>query len=407
MYHLAWALLSILIYGKPSKKLTVIGITGTDGKTTTSTMLYEILKTAGKKVAMINGLQFVLPSKSWKNHSDNSTPGKFIIRKFLREALKENCEYVILEVTSWGIEQFRVFGIDFDVAVITNLTYEHLDLHGSMNRYKKMKGRLFAHNPKVSVVNADDDFVDYFASFKSEKKFVYSRVNSDLANVQAENINGTDFELQYNGQTFPVSLKIKGDFNISNALAASSAAIGLGVTLSDITKALSAIKNIPGRMEFINEGQDFFVVVDFAHTPNGFESLFKAARKIVGPDNNVIAVYGATGGRDQGRRPMVGEIAGNLVDFSVLTSEDPRTEDPKAIADQIITGLAKQGKQVDKDYTFIKDRAEAILYACKKAKNGDIVLLCSMGDYDVMYVGEGKVKWSDRQAAKDAIKQVI
>ena len=158
-------------------------------------------------------------------------------------------------------------------------------------------------------------------------------------------------------------------------------------------------------MEKIDEGQDFFVVVDFAHTPAGFEALFKAARKMIEPGKRVIAVYGATGGRDPGRRPMVGEIASDLVDYSVLTSEDPRNEDPREIADQIIIGLNKKGKKSGKDFHFIKDRAEAIAYACDMAEQGDIVLTCSMGAYDVMYVGNGKVEWSDREAAIKALKK--
>lgn len=414
LYHFGWALLSIIIFGRPSKKLKVIGVTGTDGKTTTTTLLYSILKESGQKVAMINGLNYALPSKEWKNHSDNSTPGKFEIRKFLKQAVKENCETVILEVTSWGIQQYRVYGIAFDVAVFTNFSYEHLDLHGSLRRYRKMKGKLFKYlyksyrkngQAKVAVVNKDDKNYEYFASFPKDKLFDYSITQE--ATVQAiknDDYKDSSFQLKFGNQIKPVKLALKGDFNISNALAAATAALSVGVTLDAVVQGLEKVDTVPGRMEFIKKGQPFYLIVDFAHTPNGFRSLFLEARELVGKDHKIIAVYGATGGRDRGRRSMVGKVAGELIDFSVLTSEDPRTEDPEKIAQEIAVGLKKRNKHFSKDYNFIKDRAEAIQYACKIAQPGDAVLLCSMGDYDVMYVGTGKVEWSDRGEAKKALK---
>lgn len=414
-YHLLWSVVAIIRYGNASKKMVVIGVTGTDGKTTTTTLIYSILHAAGKRVAMINGLQCVLPSKEWKNKSDNSTPGKGMVQQFLAQALADKCEYVIVEVTSWGLDQYRLWGIAFDVTVFTNLTYEHLDLHGTMERYKEAKGRLFkrlhsAVKPgvrKTGIINADDEAADYFRSLSPDRTFSFGLTKP--ADFTAEGVKTMPVHFTaVEGQSMrePIDMHLSGMFNVANALAAAATARSVGISWPEIAKGLATVPGVPGRMEFINAGQPFHVIVDFAHTPNGFKVLFEAARELVGKDHKIIAVYGATGGRDPGRRPLVGKVAAELIDFSVLTSEDPRNEDPEEIAKQIEIGLNKKGAQAVKDYTFVKDRAEAIQYACQIAKPGDAVLLCSMGDYDVMYVGDGKVPWSDREAAKTAIKSL-
>lgn len=415
-YHLLWSLAAIIRYGNASQRLIVIGVTGTDGKTTTTTLIHSILKAAGKKAALLNGLRFVLPSKEWKNHSDNSTPGKGAVHRFLKQAADEGCEYAVVEVTSWGLDQFRVWGIAFDVAVITNLTYEHLDLHGSMEAYRAAKAKLFKqlrsfhkpNQPKTAVINADDAAATYYQNLGAERTIMYGI--KGVADVTAKEVQAAplaSFQLCRALDCAQVRLQLVGEFNVSNALAAASAGLALTIPFADIVKGLEAVAGVPGRMEFIKEGQPFHVIVDFAHTPNGFRSLFETARQLIGHEHKIIAVYGATGGRDPGRRPMVGEVAAEMVDFSVLTSEDPRREDPAAIAKQIEIGLNKKGAQQGKDYIFIKDRAEAIQHAVRLAKPGDAVLLCSMGDYDVMYVGDGTIPWSDREAAKQALRSLI
>lgn len=415
-YHLGWAILSILIYGRPSTKMKIIGVTGTDGKTTATSLVYEGLKASGKKVAMLNGLRFVLPSKEWKNHSDNSTPGRLTIRKFLKQALKEDCEVVVLEVTSWGLEQHRLLGVAIDVAVITNFAHEHLDLHGSMQRYRAMKGKLFkmlrsARKPgqeKVAVINKDDENAAFFARYKADRQVFYSRKGKEV-DLQAKDISHKDtlsFTLLYNARSYPVRLSLQGEFNVSNAMAALAACVAVGCDIKTAIKGVEQVAQVPGRMEFVDEGQDFSVVVDFAHTAQAFEAIFTSMRNKIGPDKKIIAVYGSAGGRDPGRREMIGDLAGRLIDFSVLTTDDPRTEDPKAIADEIIKGLAKHQKEEGRDYVFVRDRAEAIAKGVSMAEPGDAVLTLSMGDYDVMYVGHGKIKWSDREAAKMALKKL-
>lgn len=415
LYHFGWALLSIARYGRPSKKLKVIGVTGTDGKSTTTTLIHAGLKEAGYKVAMINGLVFSLPNKEWPNKSDNSTPGKFAIRSFLTQAVQEQCDVVILEITSWGLEQYRVFGIVFDVAVITNFAHEHLDLHGSMERYREMKGKLFEYlqsarkpdQPKVSVINVDDEEAEYFLRFQSDQIITYSQEKG--ANLQATQIEqrpDLSFQLNRDGELYPVEMKLKGQFNVSNTLAAIGACLAVGADVKKVIAGVQSVEQVPGRMEFIDYGQPFSVIVDFAHTAQGFEAMFASARKMIEPGKKIIAVYGSAGGRDPGRRKMIGELAGEMINFSVLTVDDPRNEDPKAIADEIISALQSKGKKEEQDYVFIKDRAEAIAKGIQMAQEGDVVMSLSMGDYDVMYVGDGKVSWSDRGAAQAALEKL-
>lgn len=406
-YHFCWALLSILVYGRPSKKLKIIGVTGTDGKTTTTSLIHAGLKESGLRVAMLNGLEFSLPSKQWKNTSDNSTPGRLSIRRFLRQAVKEDCDVVILEVTSWGLEQFRVFKVAFDVAVITNFAHEHLDLHGSMQRYRAMKGKLFKAlksyrkqgQAKIAIVNKDDDSYSFFSRFMADQHWSYAL--NDKADFVADAIEQKpelSFTVYHDGNAYDANLQIKGSFNVSNTLAAIAACHAIGVDHETAIRGMESLRQVPGRMEFIDQGQPFSVVVDFAHTAQAFEAIFESARKMVGRSNRIIAVYGSAGGRDTGRRKMIGELAGRMIDYSVLTTDDPRKEDPESIANEIIEGLKEKGKREDEDYLFVKDRAEAIAKGISLAEPGDIVLTLSMGDYDVMYVGDGKVKWSDRDA---------
>ncbi len=414
LYHFSWAIVSILVYGLPSRKMKIIGVTGTDGKTTTTTLIHSALKESGIKVAMINGLTFSLPSKEWKNASDNSTPGRLAIRKFLKQAKKEGCEVVVLEVTSWGLEQYRLLGVAFDVAVITNFAHEHLDLHKSMNRYRSMKGKLFKAldskrkpgQEKIAIVNKDDESFAYFNRFKADKVISYSlKQDADLKVGGIQQKPQLKFDLYMESQKFPVELQIKGVFNISNALAAIGAARAVGAGIESSIKGMEKVEQVPGRMEFIDAGQPFYVVVDFAHTAQAFEAIFASARSMVGEGNQIIAVYGSAGGRDKGRRKMIGDIAGKMIDYSILTTDDPRNEDPEKIAGQIIEGLALHHKKVNDDFIFVKDRAEAIAKGIDLAKDGDIVLTLSMGAYEIMYVGDGKVQWSDKEAAKKGLQK--
>lgn len=417
IYHRMIAVTAAIFYRFPSRKIKVIGITGTDGKTTSTFFTTAILQSAGKKVAMVNGLQFQIGEKTWKNSSDNSTPGRFVMQKFLKDAVEAGCEYVVIEVTSWGIEQWRVWGIDFDTVAITNFSHEHLDLHGSMQNYRSAKGKLFAWLSKgykkdgvqkTAIVNRDDKEYEYFSSFAADRHIRFG-IEQD-ADVMATSVkidaDHASFDLEYQGSKTTISLPLAAKFNVYNALLASAVALSFDIDLNSIQKGLQSVQSVPGRMESIEAGQSFQVIVDYAHTPEGMKSLFETARDRIGNDGRVIAVYGATGGRDKSRRPLIGKVAGKLVDVSILTTEDPRTEDPMDIAKEIEVGLKEVGAKEGKNYIFEIDRADALRRAFEMATEKDIVLLCSLGHQTQMYVGQGKVEWSDSGKAKEILSEM-
>jgi len=421
-YHKVLALLGAFIYRHPSHYLKVIGITGTDGKTTTNYFLTAILEKAGFRVASSSTISFKLGERVFKNTTDTTMPGRFFLQKFLKEALKEKVDYAIVETTSEGIAQFRHLGIEYDVAVLTNLSPEHLNVHKTFEAYREVKGKLFASlsqypKPgveKVIVVNHDDENADYFLSFPADKKIVYSlkpiAYTGDLITVLGGDIRlsekGSSFVLSVEEQEIRINLKIPGRFNIYNALAAAAVAYSQGVDLVSIKKGLEAVSYLPGRMEEIKEGQDFHVFVDFAHTPQAMAALYQTLKEIY-PTSRLIAVFGSAGGRDAQKRPILGEVAGQLVDFSVLTSDDPRDEDPAQIAAEIEKGLVKMGREKGRDYTFIADRRQAVRHAFGQAQKNDVVVLASMGHYEVMYVGQGKIPWSDKKVAQEELRNLL
>lgn len=409
-YHAVLSLMARLIFYKNFKNVKVIGITGTDGKTTTSFMLNSILQKANKKVALCNGEVIQIIDDKKANHTDNTTPNPFVLHRFLKKAINYGCEYIVIEVTSWALTQSRLNGVYFDMAIFTNFNHEHTDLHGSLEEYLKAKGELFNGLMKTkkkynknttSILNIDDDKFKFFNNFFADNKVTYAIINGSVN--KAENLNyypdNTTFDLLINNNKTQIKLGLPGHHNVYNALAAISAASVFNIDLSDIKKGLEKVY-VPGRFNYVESGQPFKVIVDFAHTPQAFESLFKAVRKIY-PKSNLIAVFGSAGGRDHKKRAIQGKIAEKWLDYFVLTSDDPRNENPKIIADQIVKFVSDSTK-----YEFIKDRKKAFKKAFEIAHENDIVMLLSMGAYEYMYVKDGKVKWNDGKKAKEVLSQM-
>jgi len=384
-YHFLRALAAAIYFNFPSKNITVIGVTGTDGKTTTVSMINHILKEAGYKTSMISSVSAIIADRVFDTGLHVTTPGPFAIQRFLKEATRQGNQYFVLEVTSHGLDQNRLGFVKFTVAVLTNISREHLDYHKSLVDYMKAKSKLF-QNVSFSVLNLDDQSFNFFKKISTGKKLTY----------------GMGLNADFNPNNFPLNLKIFGNYNLQNALAAGAAATALGISKKDIIKALSTFKNPKGRMQEVNLGQKFKVYIDFAHTPNGLENALKFLHSIrTSKSTRIISVFGSAGERDREKRPRMGKVASKFSDISILTAEDPRSENVNKICLEIAKGFA--GKRINKDYFIIDSRQIAIDYAVKIAKKGDIVAFFGKGHEKSMSFKHKELSWDEFKIARSAI----
>jgi UDP-N-acetylmuramoyl-L-alanyl-D-glutamate--2,6-diaminopimelate ligase len=405
LYHLLSAFFSVLYFRYPTKKLKVIGVTGTDGKTTTVNLIYSILEEAGRPVAMISSV------------SDTgfhvTTPGPWPLQKLLRKMVNQGVEYVVLEATSHGLDQHRLFGCNFQIGVITNVTHEHLDYHLTYENYLAAKAKLF-RGVRVAVLNRDDK--SYI--------FLKSKINPPAGGQKSKIISyGIRSQADFTPESFQFKTKLPGEYNQYNCLAAIGVAKSLGVSDEVIRKAVADFPGVIGRMEEIDEGQDFKVFVDFAHTPNALEQVLKTLRNSQLTTRNsqqrkLVVIFGCAGLRDREKRPLMGEIAAKYADFIVLTADDPRTEDVNQIADEIAQGcFTGRAKEIDHTtyytphtayhyFVRIPDRQEAINFAIGKlARKGDIVVICGKGHEKSMCFGRTEYPWSDQEAVRKVLKE--
>ncbi len=401
-YHLAWSFFSSLFYLFPGCRLKVIGITGTNGKSTVVYLIGKIFEEAGFPFASASSIEFKINGQSYANNLKMTMPGRGRLQGFLRRAVKKGCRYCVLEVTSEGIKQHRHRFIGFDAALLTNLTPEHLENHGGMEAYKKAKGKLFKKLKKYApgIVNLDDKEANYFLSLvKNKWGYGIEKNNHPLIKEKEKIIycssrqtkrNGVSFEAE--GTKFDFSLL--GRFNLYNALAAIAVCRAEGIDLSVIKCGLEKADAVPGRLEIVFRSP-FTVIVDYAHTPDALESVYQTIKESFS-SANVIGVLGAAGGgRDKWKRPVLGKIAEKYCDAVVLTNEDPYDEDPKEIIDQIAQTIKK--KPVEK----IIDRKEAIRKAFSLAQEGDVVVITGKGCEPWMCFKNGqKIPWDDRQIAQ-------
>ena len=390
LIHLFEAQIAVASFRNPGAKLKIIGVTGTDGKTTTVHMIGHILKSAGYRVAILSSIGATIDGDFVETGFHTTTPSSRYIQKFLRDCAGKRVEYVVLEVTSHALDQHRVAGLNFDVAVLTNITHEHLDYHKNIKNYIRSKAKLFK-NAKTSILNYDD------ASYNHIKRFIPGRIFT-YSLFQA-----TDFNMR----KVKLSIPLEGRFNLSNALAAMAVSELVGVPENVILRALSKFNGIPGRLERIDHGQRFKVYVDFAHTPNGISSSLTALKKKT--KGRVIAVFGAAGKRDISKRPLMGQAASSVADVVILTAEDPRGEDVASIMSQIASGSKKAGGKLGKNLFKIANRSEAIEYAIGTlAKSGDTVVLLGKGhEKSINMDGKRELPWSDQKEASRAILRKI
>ena len=422
----ALAHLAAAYYDYPSQHLTMIGITGTDGKTTTANFLYQILRTAGVKAGMISTVNAIIGDEVLDTGFHVTTPDALDTQRYLAQMRAAGLTHVILETTSHGWAQYRVDACNFDIGIITNITHEHLDYHGSYEAYRAAKGRLFESlgdtvdkgldTRRMAILNRDDQSFDYLSRLALFPKLAYGMDASSAP--RAVDIrylpDGIEFAIDGNApqrkgfSPYKVKTKINlaGGYNISNALAAFSAAVyGLGIAPETASKGISALKGIPGRMERIDMGQKFTAIVDFAHTPNALKGAIQSAREMT--EGRVIALFGSAGLRDKEKRRLMAEISAEWADLTVLTAEDPRTESLREILSEMAEGAIDKGGTENESFWRVEDRGAAIEFALQLAKPDDIVLICGKGHEQSMCFGETEYAWDDRIATRAALGRFL
>jgi UDP-N-acetylmuramoyl-L-alanyl-D-glutamate--2,6-diaminopimelate ligase len=412
------ARLAAAFYDNPGNKLTVIGVTGTDGKTTTCNLLYQILLAAGHKVGLISTVNAVIGEEVVDTGFHVTTPDAPDVQRYLAQMVNAGLTHAVLETTSHGLAQYRVDACEFDVGVLTNITHEHLDQHGSYENYRAAKTRLFGFleetpvkpsgNPRLAVLNKDDSSYDYLSRFVRGPQISYGLDAS--ADIRAEFVEyspqGIHFDAVGEGFRLPVDSPLVGAFNVSNCLAAITASLrGLGVRTEAATKGIANLAGVPGRMERIDLGQPFTAIVDFAHTPNALRVAIDTGRNMT--TGRVIVIFGSAGLRDKEKRRMMAEVSTHFADISILTAEDPRSESLKAILEEMAAGARREGGVEQETFFRIQDRGEAIRFGVRLAKPGDIVMACGKGHEQSMCFGIIEYPWDDRTAMRAAIAEVM
>ncbi len=407
-YHKCNAFAAALWYGFPGKKLVCIGITGTKGKTSAANLLWSVLAHGGFKTGLIGTANIRMGSIEKPNTMHMTMPGAWVTQKLLREMLDHECTHVIMEVTSEGLKQHRNIGITFPIAIFTNLSPEHLASHDNdFEKYKAMKGRLFeplASIPhSISIINTDGEHGSYYASFKAGKVITYG---IHTGTVQATDIreteNGTLFDLD--GELY--ALNIFGIFNIENALPAIIVGKELGIPEMKIRQGLAAVSLIPGRMEKIDEGQPYTVIVDYAHEQLSINALLDTVKGWVGEEGKIITIVGAEGGgRDPRKREHMGRAAGTKSDYVIVTTTDPYEDDPNMLAEAVASFAELAGKKRDETLFVVVDRTEGLRKALSLAREGDVVLATGMGAQETMIVKGGPIPWNEREIIRTLIKE--
>ena len=428
LYHKSLAVMADIFYGNPSGKLIVIGVTGTNGKSSAVNLIGRILEEAGQKVGWTSSINFKVGEKEWINDSKMTMLGRFKLQKLLKEMVKSGCRYAVIETSSEGIKQFRHFGINYDIAVFTNLTPEHIESHGSFENYKKAKLELFRHTAnfarkkingnkikKISVVNIDDEHGADFLQFQTDEAWGYGIEDRGTANisriVKAQNIEMNQGGVRFSVKGVEFNLKLLGEFNIYNSLTAICVALSQEIDLNVCKNALEKVKGLPGRMEFIDEAQDFKVLVDYAPEPASLEQLYKTIKlsNIQHPEYRTIHILGSCGGgRDIARRPVLGSIAAKNADIVIVTNEDPYDDIPSMIIDDVAEGAIKAGKILNENLFKIEDRGEAIKKAVGMASENDLIIITGKGCEQAIMVAKGKkIPWDDRVKMREAIRHKL
>jgi UDP-N-acetylmuramoyl-L-alanyl-D-glutamate--2,6-diaminopimelate ligase len=410
--------LAAAYYDYPARKLTMLGVTGTDGKTTTSNFLYQILRAADLKVGIISTVNAIIDDQILDTGFHVTTPDAIDTQRYLAQMVAAGLTHVVLETTSHGWAQYRVDACEFDIGVVTNITHEHLDYHGSYEAYRAAKARLFTSlghtvdkpqgNPRLAVLNLDDISYPHLSRIAPGHQVCYS-VDKE-ATARADSVkhlpDGIEFDILTDNFRVGIKTQLVGAYNVSNILAAFSAAVfGLGIAPKIAARGIASLAGISGRMERIDMGQDFTVIVDFAHTPFALKAAIESAREMT--DGRVIALFGSAGLRDREKRRMMAEVSAELADLTVLTAEDPRTESLWEILSEMAKGAVDKGGVEGNSFWRVEDRGAAILFALQLANPNDVVLVCGKGHEQSMCFGDIEYPWDDRIATRAALGEFL
>ncbi|MDO8513051.1 MAG: UDP-N-acetylmuramoyl-L-alanyl-D-glutamate--2,6-diaminopimelate ligase [bacterium] len=420
IYHFFIAYFAAVRYKFPSKKMVMIGITGTKGKTSTANFIWSCLTANSYKVGLIGTANIRIGQSEMLNQFHMTMPGPSSLQKIISQMADEGCKYCVMEVTSEGIKQFRHMGIIFDFAVLTNLTPEHLAAHGSFDKYREAKGKLFAglkkgfvktiNGRKLSktiILNNDCPEKDYFQQFDADAKITYGIKKK--ADFNAKDIKDTSSGVMFSVKDVPYKLNILGDFNIYNALPAIIIANELGVLKNRIQKGLYELSLIPGRMEKIVEGQNYTLIVDYAHEKESMSAVLNTAKNMSKDSKGrIIVLLGAEGGgRDKVKRPLMGKLAGKLADYVIVSNVDPYEDDPTEIVEDIAVACEREGKVRGKDLFIIEDRRKGINKALSLAKRDDIVLITGKGAEQSIVINGKRSDWDDRRVVREELRKIL
>lgn len=395
----------------PANRMRMVGVTGTNGKTTTTHMIRHILKAQGHKVGVIGTVHIMIGDTSYPIH--NTTPDVVDLQHILHQMVQENVEYCVMEVSSHALALGRVSGVEFDTAVFTNLTQDHLDFHKTFENYLAAKCKLFEQvsasdqvkDNKGAVINIDDSYGHRVMEKTTAPTITYSTLGKGTLNASDVHMStkNSQYTVNYKGESYPVSMNTTGLFNVYNTLAAIGACLQEGISMEAIDTALKTFSSVPGRFELIEEGQDFAVVVDYAHTPDGLQNILETAKAI--KENRIIIVFGCGGDRDATKRPIMGRIAAEYGDKIYVTSDNPRTEDPVQIVKDVEVGV-KEALRDGTSYEVIVDRRKAINHAIHDAKAGDIVIIAGKGHENYQILKNETIHFDDREEARKALKEI-
>ena len=395
-YHWAQSVAATTKYHHPAKKLRVIGVTGTNGKTTTCFMIWQMLNHAGYKTGLMTTVAYGI-DKLKPELGHMTTVDAFTLNQRIKQIADQGAEFLVLEVTSHALAEFRTLGIPFEIAVFTNLTHEHLDYHQTFTKYRAAKGKLFTR-AKFSILNADDPATKYYQNLAHE----FTTYGIKHGEHRATDIQLKTTGIKYSSGDINIDTKIPGAFNVYNSLAAALTGQKLGLTNQQIQNGIKSLGSVEGRMNLVDEGQPFTVIVDYAHAPDALEKVFDSVKTHKG---KIISVHGGAGRRDPSTRPIRGAILAQNSDIVIITEDDSRDEDPEKIAAAFIKGAEKHGKILEKDLFKELDREKAIKLAFDKAHKGDLVLILGKGHEKTILRADGPHDFEDIKVAKKLLKQ--